>query len=143
MVKIFNWKVFLPTVALLLTLAFIPAPSFASVATTTINDKTCEHFRNAGQELPAGCDPAGKKLISDDPNNPDKGYIPTLVNGFIYAAGVVALIFLLIGAIRYITASGDSGRIKQAKDTVLYSIIGLIVVALAIPIADFVIEKLA
>lgn len=134
----------LPASLLLMSLAFLSGPTRASVATDTINDSVCKNFEKSEPDKtkwPAGCQTTDKKLIVG-PNNQGTGYIPALVDGFIYAAGVVALIFLLIGAIRYITASGDSGRIKQAKDTVLYSIIGLIVVALAIPIADFVIAKL-
>ena len=37
------------------------------------------------------------------------------------------------------TSSGDAGKVKKAKDTILYGVIGLIVVALAFAIVNFVI----
>ena len=39
------------------------------------------------------------------------------------------------------TSSGDAGKIKKARDTILYAVIGLIVVALAFALVNFVIVK--
>lgn len=60
------------------------------------------------------------------------------VNWTITVVGLVALIFVVYGGILYITSSGDSGKIKKAKDTILYSLIGLTIVALAWIITNFV-----
>lgn len=46
-------------------------------------------------------------------------------------AGVVAIIFLVYGGVQYMTASGDPGKAKKAKDTIMYALIGLAIVALA------------
>lgn len=46
-------------------------------------------------------------------------------------AGVVALIFVVYGAIMYITSAGDVGKVQKAKNMLLYSCIGLAIVALA------------
>jgi len=67
-------------------------------------------------------------------------FLQDIVNTFLFAAGLIAVIFLIIGGIRYITSTGDSQRIKAAKDTILYAIIGLIVTILALPIADYVVK---
>lgn len=53
-------------------------------------------------------------------------------------AGVVSAVFLVYGAIQYITSTGDSGKLKKAKETILYSLIGLAIVALATVIIAFV-----
>lgn len=53
-------------------------------------------------------------------------------------AGVVALIFVVIGGISYMTSAGDPGKTKRAKDTILYSLIGLVIVALSFVITAFV-----
>lgn len=108
--------------------------SAQSTAAYTPTNNTCRWFQGAP---PAGC-PGQQQL--DEESRGQEPYIRTLVSAFIWAAGTLSFIFLLIGSIRYITASGNSARIQQAKDTVLYSIIGLIVVALAIPISDYVIS---
>ena len=57
--------------------------------------------------------------------------------------GVLAVLILLVGAVRYITSTGDAKRITQAKDTIIYAILGLVVAILARAIVGFVIAKVA
>jgi len=64
--------------------------------------------------------------------------VNNLVGWIIGVAGVVSVIFLIFGAIQYITSTGDPGKLKKAKDTILYSLIGLAIVGLAIAITAFV-----
>jgi hypothetical protein len=87
----------------------------------------------------AGCD-SGQK-INDACGNSSGTYLQEILNTFFLAAGFIAFLFLILGGIRYITSTGDSARIKSAKETILYAIIGLVVTFLAIPIADFVISQ--
>lgn len=53
-------------------------------------------------------------------------------------AGVVAAIFLVFGGISYMTSSGDAGKLTKAKNTILYALIGLVIVGLAEIIMAFV-----
>jgi uncharacterized Tic20 family protein len=57
------------------------------------------------------------------------------------AIGAVSVIFLLIGAFKYVTSNGDAGQIGKAKNTILYAIIGLIVTALSFTIVQFVLGR--
>jgi hypothetical protein len=50
---------------------------------------------------------------------------------------------LIIGGFRYITSGGNSEGIGKAKNTIIYAIIGLIIVALAQIIVQFVLNKTA
>jgi len=50
----------------------------------------------------------------------------------------VAAAFIVYGGILYITSSGDPQKTQRAKQTILYSIIGLAIVALAEIITAFV-----
>lgn len=61
-----------------------------------------------------------------------------LVNWVTAIAGIVSVVFLVYGGIQYVTSSGDPNKVKRAKDTILYSLIGLAIVALAITITAFV-----
>jgi hypothetical protein len=57
--------------------------------------------------------------------------------------GVVAVIMFIVGGFRYITSAGDSSKVSSAKNTLVYAIIGLVVVALAQAIVLFVLNKVA
>lgn len=46
-------------------------------------------------------------------------------------AGGIAAIYLIIGAILYFTAYGDEAKATSAKNTILYAIIGVIIIVLA------------
>ena len=65
--------------------------------------------------------------------------LTSILNAIILIMGIVAVIFIIIGGVNYITSSGDSNKVKKAKDTILYSVIGLIICALAFAIVNFVI----
>lgn len=60
------------------------------------------------------------------------------INWVITVAGIVSVIFLIYGGVLYITSTGEPGKIKKAKDTIMYSLIGLAIVALAATITAIV-----
>lgn len=83
----------------------------------------------------SGCDVTGgttgvNKLITD------------IVNIFSVIVGIVSVIMIIYGGFRYVTSGGDSGNVSNAKNTIIYAIIGLVVVALAQFIVQFVLDKL-
>ena len=53
-------------------------------------------------------------------------------------AGVVAAIFIVYGGVSYVTAAGDAGKLAKAKNAIIYSLIGLAIVALSQVILGFV-----
>ena len=71
----------------------------------------------------------------------DKG-VQNIVNAIIGILGVVAVVVIIYGGVQYMTSSGDSGKVKKAKDTILYGVIGLVICALAFAITNFVIGSL-
>lgn len=66
--------------------------------------------------------------------------IINILNVIIGAIGILAVGIVILGGVQYMTSSGDAGKVKKAKDTILYGIIGLIIVALAFAIVNFVIK---
>lgn len=70
------------------------------------------------------------------------GAIIGILNGVIGLLAVVCVIVIVTGGVQYMTSSGDAGKVKKAKDTILYAIIGLVVCALAATIVNFVIANL-
>jgi len=69
--------------------------------------------------------------------------IASVVNIISIVVGVIAVIMIIWGGLRYITSGGESGKITGAKNTIIYALIGLVVVALAQFIVHFVLAKTA
>lgn len=91
--------------------------------------------------LPAGIDPAtvGCEVASE-------GALPqavvNIINFVIGVGGLVAVIYIVIGGIGYITANGDASKIAKAKNTIIYALIGLLITALAFAIVNFALNAL-
>jgi hypothetical protein len=64
-----------------------------------------------------------------------------IVNIMLYVIGAVAVIMIIIGAIRYTTSNGESSQISSAKNTILYAVIGLVVAIMAYAIVNFVLSS--
>ena len=64
-----------------------------------------------------------------------------IVTTFSVVVGIVAVIMIIVGGFRYITSGGDSGKVGNAKNSLIYAIVGLIIVALAQLIVHFVLNQ--
>lgn len=72
----------------------------------------------------------------------DTGVFKQVTNTILYIVGIIAVIMLIIGGIKYVISGGDSKKVTDAKNTVLYAIIGLVIAFLAFAIVNFVISAL-
>ena len=70
------------------------------------------------------------------------GNVTGIMNGIVGALALVAVVVVIMGGVKYMTSNGDAGKVKTAKDTILYGLIGLIVCALAAAIVNFVIANI-
>ena len=68
--------------------------------------------------------------------------IITIINWILGLIGLVAVVVIIIGGIQYMTSTGDPGKVKKAKDTILYGIIGLIIAIFAAAIVNFVVTNI-
>lgn len=64
-----------------------------------------------------------------------------VVNIISWGVGLLAVIMIIISGAKFITASGDSGKIASARTGLMWAIIGLIIAALAQVIVQFVLAK--
>jgi uncharacterized membrane protein len=85
----------------------------------------------------AAADSAVCKGKSDSATN----MITTVINTLLMVLGIIAVIMIVVGGIRYTTSGGDSSGTKGAKDTIMYAIIGLVVAILAYTIVNFVLGQ--
>jgi len=98
-------------------------------------DKACD---GAGSTSTA----CGSRSGGDDPIAGSDGIIVNVTTILAIIAGIVSVIFLVWGGVKYITSGGDSGGVSSAKNTVIAAIVGLLIAALARPIVVFIISKL-
>ena len=104
----------------------IPAPAFAD---DPCRDDLPEVVKEAN-----GCNGTGStdqlpKLIQN------------VLNAIIAVSGLVAVVFVVIGGVQYMTSTGDAGKVKKAKDTILYALIGLIICVLSFAIVNWTIKN--
>lgn len=72
----------------------------------------------------------------------DGGIFTRITSIALYVIGAISVIMLIWGGLRYILSGGDSKKITDAKNTVLYAIIGLIISFLAYAIIRFVLNAI-
>lgn len=72
----------------------------------------------------------------------DDGLIKKVVNLLLWAIGIVSVIMIIIGGIRYATSNGDSNNVTAAKNTIMYAVIGLVIAIFAYAIVNFVLTQI-
>jgi len=115
----------IPLLVALGGLAIVPQMAYASPASDV--QKGIDATGNAGT-----CD--GHECTLGDS-------IKAITNVLLFIIGAVAVIMIILGGIRYTTSNGDASQVTAAKNTILYSVIGLVVALLAFVIVDFVIGQ--
>ena len=68
------------------------------------------------------------------------GIVISILNIIIGLSGLIAVVFIIIGGIGYMTSAGDAPKLEKAKKTILYAAIGLAICALAFVIVNFAIR---
>jgi cytochrome bd-type quinol oxidase subunit 2 len=127
------------TIGLLVGATVVVLPNGVVVAQNS-KDAACEGLALTGG---GGCD-----TDPNDPNNPNtannkvSSTIATVINLFSLVVGVVAVIMIIIGGFKYVISNGDSNNINSAKNTILYALIGLVIVAMSQVIVRFVLNEL-
>ena len=91
-----------------------------------VSGRECEVAANRGQ--------GGTEQTVND-------LIEKIINIFSVIVGIIAVIMIIYGGLKFITSGGDSGRLTSAKQTILYALIGLIIVAIAQFFVRFVLTQ--
>ncbi|MBQ3432909.1 hypothetical protein IJG22_01260 [Candidatus Saccharibacteria bacterium] len=118
------------TVLIINILAFFSL-AFAPVSYAT--DDVCNSNATQVVKDAAGC---------NGNNNALPGIIINILNGIIAVSGLIAVIFIVVGGINYMTSAGEASKIEKAKKTILYSVIGLAICALSFAIVNYVIKNI-
>jgi hypothetical protein len=118
-----------------LTTLFSGAGSMLFVAPAAVmaqapKDAACDGLALAG----GSCDPvAGQPTVEST--------LAVVINIFSWVVGIAGVIMIIIGGFKYITSGGNEQGVNSAKNTILFAIIGLVIVAIAQIIVQFVISE--
>lgn len=118
-----KFRIIVASIAMMMGLVVLPLQTVSAV---NVFDTPCKN--------------ASDSKICADKSNQGNSMIKTVVNLLLYAIGIISVIVIIIGGIRYTTSGGDANGIKGAKDTILYAVVGLVVALLAYSIVNFVIQ---
>lgn len=95
----------------------------------------CKGVALEGLDSDKGCDTNGAtdKITAT---------VQKFIDVFMYTVGITSLIMLIYGGFRYVVSQGSEAGVKAARNTVIYSIIGLLIAILAPIILNAVIGQL-
>lgn len=89
---------------------------------------------------PGDCGMLGIKCSADDNAGTLRTYMLTVINVFLGLVGVVALVFVITGGVRYVSSQGDESAAESGKKTILYAVLGIILVGIAAVVVNFTLQ---
>lgn len=115
----------------------LTAASFLSFATPVqaVEVIRCDGIQT-GQNVPIICEGNDEKLFGRN------SIWTNIINTLIFVIGAIAVLMIIIGAMRYTLSGGDQSQIGSAKNTILYSIIGLVIALMAGGIVNFILVNI-
>jgi ABC-type Fe3+ transport system permease subunit len=97
---------------------------------------------NAHDDICAGAKNAITGACEGTDVNTVIGWVGQITSWLLWAIGAVCVIFVIIGGVKYATSGGDAEKVKSAKNTLMYALIGLAIALLAAVIVSFVTNAL-
>jgi len=141
-------KIVISTVALLglfapLFLSTAPALAASCPAAAAGSADVCNAVCNGATNLNLTTPTTNTDCTKNAPDQTGgfQKILTEIINIFSIIVGVIAVIMIIFGGFKYITSGGKEEGVKGAKNTILYALIGLIIVALAQIIVKFVLSK--
>lgn len=98
-------------------------------ADTDASDAVCDTLKGAGEQ---GCGNGGTQINS---------ILRTVLTILSFVAGIAAVIMIIVAGIKFITSRGDSSAVASARSTVIYAIVGIVIVVLSQIIVQFVLSE--
>lgn len=124
------------TLNIMMALAFVllPIGSFASTAYAA----NCGHGSSAKDQVLNGVGQTGTDCSKAESNVANT--VSAAVQILSIVIGIAAVVEVISGGFKYITSGGDPQKVANAKNTLIYALVGLVIVALAQFMVHFVIN---
>lgn len=116
-------------VALLLFVGGL-APVTVYAADEASSNEACEALRAVGKD----CNPSGTAA-----RDTLGSVVGRAVRILVFVVGVASILMIINGGFKYITSAGDSTKTANAKNTIMYALIGLVLAALAQVVVNIVV----
>lgn len=121
---------------ILMTLSLVALFGFVAQPAIAANDESKQAACKAiGGTYDAGVCSAGGTMSSP------QDIVSAVIQIFAWVVGAISVIMLIFAGLKYVTSGGDSNKIASAKNTIIYAVIGLILVVLSTVIVNFVLKK--
>ena len=98
----------------------------------------CDPKKGISGALDKGCSHSEGQPEQLDGN---QGVITTIINTMLFIVGLLAVIMIIYAGIRFVTAHGDEKQVESARQTIIYSVVGLIVAILAYALVNWVFSQ--
>jgi len=127
-------KIFVATLSLILFFSFwiSSLPALADCTTPQSAQEALQCGANNGTTNPQNSAQAGTSLDTT---------VRDILSVMSVIVGTLAIVMIIIAGLRYITSGGKQESVTGAKNTLLYAVIGLVIVALAQIIVHFVLNR--
>lgn len=76
--------------------------------------------------------------LCENSNVTFRSVVKTIIDTLLMLVGAIAVIMIVVSGLRYITSGGNSNSVAAAKNTLLYSVVGLVVAILSYAIVQWV-----
>lgn len=117
------------------TSLFMYTPLSVSYAANPLKGQygACKYLNDKQKENSAACNTGG--------GNPIERIIKNITNVVSAVVGIAAVIMIIVGGISMMLAGGDTQKFANGRNTVLYAVIGIIVVVLAQALVRFILSR--
>lgn len=120
--------ILLPALSVPAAAAALSAPTPASTFASAFKDQACQGLTDLDSST--GCNATADNGIHN--------LVTSIVKLLSTIVGILAVIFIIVGGFKYVTSGGDSNRVSSAKNTIIYALVGLVIVAISQFLVNFV-----
>jgi cytochrome bd-type quinol oxidase subunit 2 len=122
----------------LLSAGILASFLFSTILPATVAAANCANPTTTQDQIACGVNDAAGKSNANPNDLGDTA--KKIVNILSAVVGAIAVIMIIVGGLRFITSAGNEASIKSARGTIIYAVVGLVIVALAQIIVHFVIH---
>lgn len=126
-------KVYL-TIITIAACCLLPLPVHAAAETF---EGVCNNASGNSAQSSAVC-----KTDTKNPLVGPDGVITKATQILALVTGIAAVIAIMVAGIRYVLSGGESGAVASAKNSIIYAVVGLVIVMVASLIVTFVVGRL-